>query len=77
MKRGEPLSINQAMNRSRAKLGLELPAWMAIVFVSIAVFLVGFRVMAVISFPIMVAAAWLTVRKHPKMVKLWGHSLYQ
>ena len=77
MKRGEPLPINQAMNRSRAKLGLELPAWMAIVFVSIAVFLVGFRVMAVISFPIMVAAAWLTVRKHPKMFTLWGHSLYQ
>ena len=42
-KRGEPLPINQAMNRSRTKAGLELTTWMVIVFVSIAVFLVGFR----------------------------------
>ena len=42
-KRGEPLPINQALNRSRTKLGLELSAWMVIVFVSITVFLVGFR----------------------------------
>ena len=32
-KRGEPLPINQALNRPRAKLGLDLSAWMAIVFV--------------------------------------------
>ena len=50
-KRGEPLPINQAMNRSRAKLGLELPTWMVIVFFSITVFLVGFRILALISFP--------------------------
>ena len=30
-KRGEPLPINQALNRPRAKLGLDLSAWMAIV----------------------------------------------
>ena len=71
-KRGEPLPINQAMNRSRAKLGLELPTWMVIVFVSITVFLVGFRMLAIFSFPVLVAAAWLTVRKHPKMFQLWG-----
>jgi hypothetical protein len=28
-KRGEPLPINQALNRPRAKLGLDLSAWMA------------------------------------------------
>ncbi|WP_263385780.1 VirB3 family type IV secretion system protein [Granulicella arctica] len=50
-KRGEALPINQAMNRSRTKLGLELSAWMAIVFVSVSVFLVGFRMLAVISLP--------------------------
>ena len=33
-KRGEPLPINQALNRPRAKLGLDLSAWMAIVFVT-------------------------------------------
>ena len=41
-KRGEPLPINQAMNRPRAKLGLDLSTWMAIVFVNVTVFLVGF-----------------------------------
>ena len=41
-KRGEPLPINQALNRPRAKLGLDLSAWMAIVFVTVTVFLVGF-----------------------------------
>ena len=76
-KRGEPLPINQAMNRSRTKAGLELTTWMVIVFVSITVFLVGFRILALISFPVLVAAAWLTVRKHPKMIDLWGHSLFQ
>ena len=50
-KRGEPLPINQAMNRSRAKLGLELSTWMVIAFVSIAVFLVGFRGIAVLTLP--------------------------
>ena len=49
-KRGEPLPINQAMSRSRAKLGLELSTWMVIAFVSIAVFLVGFRAVAVLTF---------------------------
>ena len=45
-KRGEPLPINQAMNRSRAKLGLELGTWMVIAFVSITAFLVGLRLAA-------------------------------
>jgi len=76
-KRGEPLPINQAMNRPRAKLGLDLSTWMAIVFVSVTVFIVGFRMLALLSFPMLVAGAWFTVRKHPKMFQLWGHSLSQ
>jgi len=76
-KRGEPLPINQALNRPRAKLGLDLSAWMAILFVCVTVFLVGFRMVAVISFPMMIGAAWLIVRKHPKMFELWGLSLNQ
>jgi hypothetical protein len=52
-KRGEPLPINQALNRPRAKLGLDLAAWMTILFVCVTVFLVGFRIVAVISFPMM------------------------
>jgi hypothetical protein len=39
MKRGEPLPINGALNRPRNKLGLELSAWMSIVFVTVTVFL--------------------------------------
>ena len=76
-RRGEPLPINPAMNRPRAKLGLDLSAWMAITFVTVTVFLVGFRMLAILSFPMMVGAAWLTVRKHPKMFQLWGLSLGQ
>lgn len=76
-KRGEPLPINTAMNRSRAKLGLELGTWMVIGFVSIAVFLVGLRMVAVVLFPMMAGAAWLIVRKHQKMFQLWGLSLTQ
>ena len=76
-KRGEPLPINQALNRPRAKLGLDLSAWMAIVFVCVTVFLVGFCVVALIAFPSLAAGAWLAVRKHPKMFELWGLSLSQ
>jgi type IV secretory pathway VirB3-like protein len=76
-KRGEPLPINQALNRPRAKLGLELSTWMVIVFVTVTVFLVGFRLLAIISFPTLAGGAWLIVRNHPKMFQLWGLSLSQ
>ena len=76
-RRGEPQAINQALNRPWAKLGLDLPAWMAITFVCIAVFLVGFRLLAMLAFPTLAIAAWLIIRKHPKMFQLWGLSLNQ
>ena len=76
-RRGEPLPINQALNRPRAKLGLDLSTWMAIAFVSVTVFLVGFRMLAILSFPMLAGSAWLIVRKHPKMFQLWGLSLSQ
>lgn len=76
-KRGEPLPINQAMNKPRAKLGLDLSAWLAIVFVTVTVFLVGFRLLAMLSLPMLSLAAWLIVRNHPKMFQLWGLSLNQ
>jgi hypothetical protein len=65
-KRGEPSAINQALNKPRAKLGLDLSAWMAIVFVCVTVFLVGFRMLAILSFPTLAGGAWFIVRKHPK-----------
>ena len=77
IRRGEPLPINEALNRPRVKLGLDLSAWMAIVFVTVTVFLVGFRMLAILSFPTLAGAAWLIVRKHPKMFQLWGLSLNQ
>ncbi len=76
-KRGEPSAINQALNRPRAKLGLDLSAWMAIVFVCVTVFLVGFRMLALLGFPTLAGGAWLIVRKHPKMFQLWNLSLGQ
>ena len=76
-KRGEPLPINQSLNRPRAKLGLELSTWMVIVFVAVAGFLAGFRFLTILSFPTLAAGAWFIVRKHPKMFQLWGLSLNQ
>jgi type IV secretory pathway VirB3-like protein len=76
-KRGELLPINPALNRPRAKLGLDLTAWMAIIFVCVTAFLVGFRVVALIAFPSLAISAWLIVRKHPKMFELWALSLNQ
>ena len=66
------MPINAAMNRSRAKFGLELGTWAAIVVVSILVFLVGFRFLAVLSFFVLAGGEWLIVRKHPKMFQLIG-----
>ena len=76
-KRGEPLTINQALNRPRAKLGLDLSAWMAIVFVTVTVFLVGLRMLAILAFPTRAGGAWLIVRNPPKMFQLWGLGLSQ
>jgi len=50
---------------------------MAIIFVTVTVFLIGFRMLAILSFPTMAIGAWLIVRKHPKMFELWGLSLNQ
>jgi len=50
---------------------------MAIVFVTVTAFLAGFRMLAILSFPALAGAAWLIVRKHPKMFQLWGLSLNQ
>ena len=76
-KRGEPLPINGALNRSRTKLGLELSAWMSIVFVTVTVFLAGFKWLAILIFLALLVGAWLFVRKHPKMFQLWALSLKQ
>ena len=76
-RRGKPFAIPQALNRPRAKLGLDLSAWMAILFVCVTVFLVGFRLLAMMAFPTLAIAAWLIVRNHPKMFQLWGLGLNQ
>ncbi len=76
-KRGEPLPIGKALNKPRVLLGLSLPAWMAMAFVTITVFLLGFKVLAVLSFPMLMGGTWLMVRKHPKMFELWNLSFTQ
>ena len=77
IRRGETKPINGALNRTRTKLGLELSAWMAIVFVTVTVFLAGFKWLAICTFPALLIGAWLVVRKHPKMFQLWTLSLKQ
>ena len=70
-KRGEPLSINPALNKPRTKLGLDVPTWMSILFVSATVFLIGARITAILMFLALTLAAWVIARKHPKMFQLW------
>jgi hypothetical protein len=68
---------DQALNRPRAKSGLDLTAWMAIIFACVTIFLVGFRVVAMIAFPALAVSVWLIVRKYPKMFEFLGLSLSQ
>jgi type IV secretory pathway VirB3-like protein len=70
-KRGESLPINSALNTPRTKLGLELSTWMSITFVSATIFLIGLRLVAILTFAALTVAAWLIVRRHPKMFPLW------
>ena len=76
-RRGTPLPINQAMNRARTVLGLGLAVWMITVIIAVAVFLAGFRLLAILSVPTLAGAAWAVTRKHPKLFVLWGLSLSQ
>jgi type IV secretory pathway VirB3-like protein len=76
-RRGEPIPINQALNRPREKLGLNLPTWLAIVMVCVMAFLAGFHMLAVVAFPLLATGCWLVVRNHPKMFQLWALSLSQ
>ena len=69
--RGKPLPINSVLNASRTKLGLELPFWIAIVSVSVLVFLAGFHALSPLAFALLAVAAWLTTRRNPKLVRLW------
>ena len=70
-KRGEPLSINPALNKLRTKLGLDVPTWMSIFFVSATVFLAGARITAILISLFLLLGAWIVARKHPKMFQLW------
>lgn len=71
------MPINHAMNRPRTKLGITLPVWFAFTAISVLAFLFGFRLLAVLSFPILSISCWLVIRKHPKMFELWGLSFRQ
>jgi hypothetical protein len=76
-KRGEPLPINQALNKPREKLGLSLPIWMGIVIASTVVLLLRFYLLSLAIFIVIAGTCWLIVRKHPKMFQLWGLSFTQ
>jgi type VI protein secretion system component VasF len=76
-KRGEPVAINQALNKPRQKLGLSLPIWMGIVIASLLVLLLRFFFLSILIFIAITATCWVIVRKHPKMFQLWGLSFAQ
>ena len=76
-KRGEPLPINQALNKSRLALGLPLNIWAIVVFITVVVFLAGFRAVAVLGFPMLAFAARQGIRNNPKMIELYGLSWSQ
>ena len=76
-KRGEPLSINQALNKPRQKLGLSLPIWMGIVIASLLALLLRFFFMSILIFISITVVCSVIIRKHPKMFQLWGLSWTQ
>jgi type VI protein secretion system component VasF len=76
-KRGEPVAINQALNKPRQKLGLSLPIWMGIVIASLLVLLLRFFFLSILIFIAITATCWVIVRKHPRMFQLWGLSFTQ
>ena len=76
-KRGEPLPINRALNKSRTKLGLTLPMWMGVSIVSIVALLLHLYFVSLLSFVVVTSTCWFIVRQHPRMFQLWGLSLLQ
>lgn len=76
-KRGEPLAINQALNKPRQKLGLSLPIWMGIVIVSLLALLLRYFVLSILIFISITVVCSVIIRKHPKMPQLWGLSFTQ
>ncbi|RRA50447.1 VirB3 family type IV secretion system protein [Acidipila sp. EB88] len=70
--RGKLLPINGALNASRKKLGLEMSAWIVIIFVGVVAFLAGYKLLAVVLVPVLAGIAWAISRKHPKMFQLWN-----
>ncbi len=76
-KRGEPLPINQAHEQTQSQARSRTLDMDGHCLCLVTVFLVGFRMLAILSFPTMASRAWLIVRKHPKMFQLWGLSLNQ
>ncbi len=76
-KRGEPLAINQALNKSRQRLGLSLPIWMGIVIMSLLALLLRYFVLSILIFISITVVCSVIISKHPKMFQLWGLSFTQ
>jgi hypothetical protein len=77
LKRGEPERIIAALGWNRKKFGLDLYIWLAMIVLSVLVFLLGFRIAAFVSFPVLLVFSQLAVRVHPEIFKLWAHGLVQ
>jgi len=73
-KRGEPLPINQALNRATSQTRVGPQRMDGIIFVCVTVFLVGLRVVAMIALSVAChVSAWLIVpQQQPEDVRALG-----
>ena len=70
-RRGTPLEINPALNKSTTKFGVDYRFLATCCFVSIVVFLFGSKLFAVLLLPSLIAAGALLTRPDSKMFQLW------
>jgi type IV secretory pathway VirB3-like protein len=70
-RRGTPLEINPALNKTTTKFGVDYRFLAACFFVSIVVFLFGSKLLACLMLPSLIAAGALLTMHDPKMFRLW------
>ncbi len=76
-RRGEPVAINQALNKPRTQARVELANLDGHCDCVVAGSPASVLLLSILIFLSITAVCWLIVRKHPKMFQLWGLSFTQ
>jgi len=76
-RRGTPIKINQSLNKERSLLGISLSIWVWIILASALAFVLGFHLLAMVFFALLVLGCKLAIMHDPKFFHLWLHSLEQ